>query len=145
MSLTDITPDGIGQRPAQSRQCIDQQASSLYPGATDGARVTSLAIGNGSASAQLMTADTCQMSKTRHGPCVGNNNDDGNQGGDMPSWLFKEESNREETNNRDSKKRPAQLKKNYNHATQDVKVQEGTMEGKCVSGISFNEGQGEEE
>ena len=24
----------------------------------------------------------------------GNNNDDDNQGGDMPSWMFKEESNR---------------------------------------------------
>ena len=52
----------------------------------------------------------------------------------MPSWMFKEESNREETKNRDSKKKPAQLKKNVNYAKQDVKVQEGTAEGKCVAG-----------
>ena len=52
-----------------------------------------------------------------------NNNDDDNQGGNMPSWMFKEESNRKETKNRDSKK-PAQLKKNDNNATQDVKVQD---------------------
>ena len=52
----------------------------------------------------------------------------------MPSWMFKEESNRKETKNRDSKKKPAQLKKNVNHAKQDVKVQDGTVEGKCVAG-----------
>ena len=33
---------------------------------------------------------------------VGNNNDDDNQGGGMPSWMFQDESNREETKNRDS-------------------------------------------
>ena len=52
-----------------------------------------------------------------------------NQAGDMPSYMFKEESKREETNNRDSKKKPAQIKKNDNRATQDVKAQEGTTEG----------------
>ena len=31
---------------------------------------------------------------------AGNNNDGDNQGGDMPSWMFKEESNREETKKR---------------------------------------------
>ena len=41
----------------------------------------------------------------------GNNNDDDNQGGDMPSWMFKEESNRGKTKNRDSKKKPAQILK----------------------------------
>ena len=65
---------------------------------------------------------------------AGNNNDDDNQGSDMPSWMFKEESDRDETKNRDSKKKPAQLKKNDNRAKQDVKVQECTMEGKCVAG-----------
>ena len=48
--------------------------------------------------------------------------------------MFKEESNRGETRNRDSKKKPAQIKKNGNCATQDVKVQESTTEGKCVAG-----------
>ena len=41
--------------------------------------------------------------------------------GDMPGWMFKEESNRGETKNRDSMKKPAQIKKTDNHATQDVK------------------------
>ena len=53
----------------------------------------------------------------------GNNDDDDSQGGDMPSWMFKEESNRGKTKNRDSKKKPAQIRKNYNHATEDIKVQ----------------------
>ena len=60
----------------------------------------------------------------------GNNNDDDNQGCDMPSWMFKEESIRGETKTRNSRKKPAQTKKNDNRATQDVKVQEG----KCVAG-----------
>ena len=64
----------------------------------------------------------------------GNNDDNDNQGGDMPSWMFKEESNRGKTKNRDSKKKPAQIKKNDDHATEDIKVQEGTTEGKCVAG-----------
>ena len=64
----------------------------------------------------------------------GGNNDDDNQGGDMQSWMFQEESNRGETKKTDSKKKPAQIKKNKSHATQDVKVQEGTMERTCVAG-----------
>ena len=64
---------------------------------------------------------------------MGNNNEDDIQGGDMPSWMFKEESNRRKTKNRGSKKKPAQIKKSDNHATQDIKVQEGTTEGKCVA------------
>ena len=52
----------------------------------------------------------------------------------MPSCMFKEESNREETKNRDSKRQPAQLKKNDNYASQDVKVQEGISERNCVAG-----------
>ena len=64
---------------------------------------------------------------------VGNNNEDDNQGGDMPIWMFKEVSNRRKTKKGDSKKKPAQLKKTDNHATQDVKAQEGTTEGKCVA------------
>ena len=63
----------------------------------------------------------------------GNNKDDDNQGGDMPSWMFNEESNIGEIKKRDSKRKPAQLKKDDNHVTQDVKVQEGTTEGKCVA------------
>ena len=64
----------------------------------------------------------------------GHNSGDDNQSGDMPSWMFKEMSNRGKTKNRDSKKKPAQTKKNDNHATQDIKVQEGTTEVKYVAG-----------
>ena len=59
----------------------------------------------------------------------------------MPSWMFKEESNRGETKNRDSKKKPAQTKKNENHSTQDVKVKEGITEGKCVAGLVLTRAQ----
>ena len=64
----------------------------------------------------------------------GNNNDDDKQGGDIPtcSWMFKQKSNNEETKTRDSKKKPAQIKKNDNHTTQDV--QEDTTEAKCFAG-----------
>ena len=48
--------------------------------------------------------------------------------------MFNEESNRGKTKYRDSKKKPAQIKENDNCATQDIKVQEGTTEGKCVAG-----------
>ena len=34
----------------------------------------------------------------------GNYNDDGNQGGDMPSWMFREESNRGKSKYSDSKR-----------------------------------------
>ena len=69
----------------------------------------------------------------RGGTSASNSNDDDNQGSDMPSWIFKEESN---TGNQEwrLKEKPAQLIKNENHATQDVKVQEGNTEGECVAG-----------
>ena len=44
---------------------------------------------------------------------------------------------------RETEKKPAQLKKNDNHATQDVKVQEFIMEGKCVAGPILTQGSGE--
>ena len=53
----------------------------------------------------------------------------------IQSWMFKEVPNTLKTKNRDSKKKkPAQIKKNDNRATQDVKVQEGTTEEKSVAG-----------
>ena len=48
--------------------------------------------------------------------------------------MFREESNREKTKNRESKKKPVQFKKNDNHATEDIKVLEETTEGKYVTG-----------
>ena len=68
------------------------------------------------------------------GTSGGNNDDVDNHGGDMPSWMFKEESNRGKTKNRNSKKKPSQIKKNDNRATEDIKVLEETTEGKCVAG-----------
>ena len=52
-----------------------------------------------------------------------------------------EKSNREETKNRDSKKKPPQLKKMLHSATQDVKVQESATEGKCDAGQVFRSAQ----
>ena len=52
----------------------------------------------------------------------------------MPSWMFKEESNRGKAKKGDLKKKPAPIKKNGNHSTQNVKVQEGNTEEKCVAG-----------
>ena len=73
-------------------------------------------------SGSLQMLDHCDLCAI--GQCLseGNSNDESNKGGDMPSWLFKEESNREETKKGDPKMKPVQLKKNDNHA-----VQEGTI------------------
>ena len=71
---------------------------------------------------------------TRARTSGGNNNDNDNQGSDMPSWMFKEECNRWETKKGDSKRKQAQLKKNDNRDTQDVKVQGEATEEKCVAG-----------
>ena len=46
----------------------------------------------------------------------------------MPSRMFKEESNRGKTKSRDSKKKPAQIKRN------DNQIQRGTTEGECSAG-----------
>ena len=48
---------------------------------------------------------------------------------------------RGKTKNRDLNKKPAQIKKNDDCATEDVKVQEGTTEGKCVAGAVLTKGQ----
>ena len=69
-------------------------------------------------------------------PSGGNNDHDDNLGGDMPSWMFKEVSNRGKTNTRDSKKKPDQILKNDNHATQDVQKtlqKENVFAGPCLT------------
>ena len=68
----------------------------------------------------------------------GNNNDDDAQGSDLPSWMFKEESNKDETNKvavkkEDSNKKPSQPKKNGYPARQDVRIQEVATKEKCVA------------
>ena len=60
----------------------------------------------------------------------------------MTTKVMTTKSNRGKTQNRDSKKKSAQVKKNDNHATQDVEVQEGTTEGKCVAGLVLTRAQG---
>ena len=101
-------------------------------------------IGNVRGAHQLLPDPTWKAEdqrRARDWTSGGNNTDSANQGVDMPSWLFKEESNREKTKNRDSQK-PAHLRKNDILATQDVKVQEITTEGKCWT--RFDEGSGKE-
>ena len=51
------------------------------------------------------------------------------------------ESNKGKTKNRDSKKKPAQFKKNDNHANEDFKVLEETTEGKRVAGPGLTRAQ----
>ena len=53
-------------------------------------------------------------------------NDD-DQGGDIPAWMFKK-SNQEKTEKNAPKKKAAQPKENDDHARQNVKVKEGTTE-----------------
>ena len=55
--------------------------------------------------------------------------------------MFKEESNRGKIKNSDSKKKPAQIKKNDNCAIEDIKVQEDTTEGKCVARLVLTRAQ----
>ena len=70
--------------------------------------------------------------RTSEGNKDRDNDDD--QGGDMPTWIFQEKSNQEETKMSDSKKKPAQPKENDNRARQNTKVKEGATEEECVAG-----------
>ena len=63
-------------------------------------------------------------------------NDD-NQGGDIPAWMFRRSNQKTEKSapkERDSKKKPAQPKENDDRARRNVKVKEGATEEKCVAG-----------
>ena len=63
-------------------------------------------------------------------------NDD-NQGGDIPAWMFRRSNQKTEKSTpkeRDSKKKPAQPKENDDRAKRNVKVKEGATEEKCVAG-----------
>ena len=63
-------------------------------------------------------------------------NDD-NQGGDIPAWMFRRSNQKTEKSapkERDSKKKPAQPKGNDDRARRNVKVKEGATEEKCVAG-----------
>ena len=90
-------------------------------------------IGNVRVARQMLPDPEWKAEDQRGAPArtSAGSNDDNNQGDDMPSWIFKEETNRGETKNKVSKKK---FKKNGNRATQDVKVQQGTTDGKCDAG-----------
>ena len=63
-------------------------------------------------------------------------NDD-NQGGDLPAWMFKRSNQKTEKSapkERNSKKKPAQPKENDDRARRNVKVKEGATQEKCVAG-----------
>ena len=63
-------------------------------------------------------------------------NDD-NQGGDIPAWMFRRSNQKTEKSapkERDSKKKTAQPKENDDRARRYVKVKEGATEEKCVAG-----------
>ena len=63
-------------------------------------------------------------------------NDD-NQGGDIPAWMFRRSNQKTEKSapkEKDSKMKPAQPKENDDRARRNVKVKEGATEEKCVAG-----------
>ena len=60
-------------------------------------------------------------------------NDD-NQGGDIPAWMFRRSNQKTEKSASDSKMKPAQPKENEDRARRNVKVKEGATEEKCVAG-----------
>ena len=73
-------------------------------------------------------------------------NDD-DQGGDIPAWMFKRSNQKTEKSapkERDSKKKPAQPKENDDRARRYVKVKEGATEGKCVAGPVVTRAQAKE-
>ena len=71
---------------------------------------------------------------------IGSNKDkdnDDDQGGDIPEWMFqkakKEEIKKCAQKKRDSKKKPTKHKENDNHARQEVKVNGGATKEECVA------------
>ena len=63
-------------------------------------------------------------------------NDD-NQGGDIPAWMFRRSNQKTEKSalkERDSKKKPAQPKEIDDRSRLNMKVKEGATEEKCVAG-----------
>ena len=71
--------------------------------------------------------------------------DDDNQGGDIPAWMFRRSNQKTEKSapkKRDSKKKPAQPKENDDRARWNVKVKEGATEEKCVAGPVVTRAQG---
>ena len=63
--------------------------------------------------------------------------DDDNQGGDIPAWMFRRSNQKtvkSAPKERDSKMKPAQPKENDDRDRRNVKVKEGATEEKCVAG-----------
>ena len=60
-------------------------------------------------------------------------NDD-DQGGDIPAWMFKKSSQEKtEKTERNSKKKPAQPKENDDRVRRNMKIKEGATEEECVA------------
>ena len=83
--------------------------------------------------------------KAEHQPGVrartsGGNKDkdnDDNQGGDIPAWMFRRSNQKTEKSapkETDSKKKPAKPKENVDRARRNTKVKEGATEETCVAG-----------
>ena len=83
--------------------------------------------------------ECCQTQPGVRARTSGGNKDkdnDDNQGGDIPAWMFRRSNQKTEKSapkERDSKKKPAQPKENDDSARQNVKVKEGATEEKCVA------------
>ena len=83
-----------------------------------------------------VTARTSGGNKDKH------NDDD--QGGDIPAWMFKRSNQKTENSapkERDSKKKPAQPKENYDRAGRNMKVKEGATEEEWVAGPAVTRAQ----
>ena len=65
---------------------------------------------------------------------AGNNNDNDNQGGHMTSWMSKRSPTERKLRIDTRRRSQPSSRKNDNSVTQDVRVQEDKLEGKCVAG-----------
>ena len=93
---------------------IDVPLASVYLDSTYTEVIGNMIIGNMSGERQMLPDPDWKAKEQGGARAVGvNNNDDDDQGGDIPSWMFKEQSSREETKKGDSKgeARPAQEEK----------------------------------
>ena len=81
--------------------------------------------------------------ETRARTSGGNNDDNDNQGGDMPSWMFKQESNRGKTKNREQRSQPRSRR--MISVLIKILTSRGHHRRKVCCWTSVNKGSGEEE
>ena len=90
----------------------------------------------------MMTRVVIYRARTTGGNKDKDNDDD--QGGDIPAWMFKRSNQKTERSalkERDSKKKPAQPKENDDHARRNMKVKEGATEEEWVAGPAVTRAQ----